>query len=98
MQEEDPSLLNLPGGQGVSVGLMVPGPQVYPAGQRPLQAGVVSMGDSPYVPSGQGVQLLAPCSLYAPTGHRVALGLVAASPHMYPALQSKQVQEPLVLY
>lgn len=62
-------LLYVPAGQ--TAGVVVPTGHTYPAGQGPLQAGLVKPGTLPNTPGGQGTQALGPPSEYVPEAHLI---------------------------
>ena len=65
-QLPDPEDAYWPASQGLAVGLVEPSGQAYPAGQSPLQAGVVSPVVLPKVPAGHSEQLSVLVSRYCP--------------------------------
>lgn len=68
--------LKVPGPQGVHD--TEPGAEKVPAGQGPLQAAVVAVGRSPYVPAGHSVGCTEPAGQYAPKPHSMGLVLTEA--------------------
>ncbi len=63
MQLELPRFEYWPAGQGVEVPTVEAGPQVYPAGQGPVQEGDDMPDAAPKAPAGHGVHAAAPLPL-----------------------------------
>jgi hypothetical protein len=61
-----------------------------PAVHKPLQSAVVNPARDPYRPMAQLVHDPAPCKLYDPGGHMIAVALADPSGHLYPAGHSPE--------